>query len=138
VPHVVQVDDEERDHDPVAERVRHPAGLEQPDRARKLRLQTLEIRGEGFQRRRAYCSTRALPSVRLGRALDSHRLTVRSREGTHEDPGEHDRARISDADEIEAVCGADHEHQNEAAVTRQPIPPGAAASCSTAGAVIYG
>src|SRR4029453_17359688 len=49
-PHVVQVDHEERDHDPVAERVCDAAGLQQPDRSRKLRLQAFKIGGDGFQR----------------------------------------------------------------------------------------
>ena len=41
--HVVQVDDQERDDDPVAEEVREPSQLEQPDRARQLRVQAAEI-----------------------------------------------------------------------------------------------
>jgi hypothetical protein len=53
VPHVVQVDDDERDHDPVSERVRHAAGLEQPNGPWELWLQALEIRGGGFQRRKS-------------------------------------------------------------------------------------
>ena len=49
-PHFVQIDHEERDHDPVAERVCDAAGLQQPDRSRKLRLQAFKIGGDGFQR----------------------------------------------------------------------------------------
>jgi hypothetical protein len=51
VAHVVQVDDQERDHDPVSERVGDAAGLEQPDGAGELRSQPLQVRGDGFQGR---------------------------------------------------------------------------------------
>jgi hypothetical protein len=37
--HVVQVDDDERDHDAVAERVHDAARLDEPDRARKVRVE---------------------------------------------------------------------------------------------------
>jgi len=49
--HLVEVDDQERDHDPVTERVRDPTDFEQPDGARELRLQALEVRGDCFQSR---------------------------------------------------------------------------------------
>ena len=48
--HVVQVDDQERDHDSVPERVRDAAGLEKPDGAGELRSQSPEVRGEVVQR----------------------------------------------------------------------------------------
>ena len=40
--HVVQVDDEEREHDPVPEGVDHPADLEQPHLAGQLRIEAPE------------------------------------------------------------------------------------------------
>ena len=40
--HVVEVDDEEREHDPVPEGVDHPADLEQPHLARQLRIELPE------------------------------------------------------------------------------------------------
>jgi hypothetical protein len=60
----VQVDHEERDDDAVPERVGHAAGLEQPDRPRQLRFQTLEI-GGGFQ-----CGKRVLPNLCAAKRAD--------------------------------------------------------------------
>ena len=40
---VVQVDDEEREHEPVSERVREAADLEQPDGQREARVQAAEV-----------------------------------------------------------------------------------------------
>jgi hypothetical protein len=50
VAHVVQVDDQERDHDPVPERVGDSAGLEQPDGPWELWSQPFEVRDDGVQR----------------------------------------------------------------------------------------
>jgi hypothetical protein len=41
--HVVQVDDDERDHDPVAERVHDAAGLDEPDRAGQVRIEPAHV-----------------------------------------------------------------------------------------------
>jgi hypothetical protein len=56
----VQVDDQERDHDPVSERVGDPAGLEQPDGAGELRSQPFEVRGDGIQGRQRVSRKSAL------------------------------------------------------------------------------
>ena len=42
--HVVQVDDGEREDDPVAERVHDAAGLDEPDRARQMRVEPAQVR----------------------------------------------------------------------------------------------
>jgi hypothetical protein len=47
--HLVQVDDQERNHDPVPERVGDAAGLQQPDGTGELRSQPFEVRGEEVQ-----------------------------------------------------------------------------------------
>jgi hypothetical protein len=49
VPDLVQVDDEERDHDPVAKRVGDAAGLDQPDRTGQLRIQAANVGDYCFQ-----------------------------------------------------------------------------------------
>ncbi len=41
--HAVEVDDEERQHEAVAERVREPAELQQPDLAREARVESAEV-----------------------------------------------------------------------------------------------
>ena len=51
VAHAVQVDDEERDHDPVAERVRDTAGLDQPDGSGQLGIQAADVRDDGIHAR---------------------------------------------------------------------------------------
>jgi hypothetical protein len=51
MPDLVQVDDQEREDDPVPERVGYTAGFEQPDRAGQLRIQSAEVRGDGIHAR---------------------------------------------------------------------------------------
>ena len=46
--HVVQVDDQERQHDPVTEGVRQPADLQDPDRPRELGIQAAEVLAHGW------------------------------------------------------------------------------------------
>jgi hypothetical protein len=48
--HVVQVDDDERDHDPVPECVHDAADLDEPDRSREVRVEPAEIRSQRFHR----------------------------------------------------------------------------------------
>ena len=47
---VVEVDDDEREDDPVPERVDHAARLHEPDRAREVRIEAPQVRGEAGQR----------------------------------------------------------------------------------------
>ena len=63
--HVVEVDDDERQDDPVPERVDDAADLNQPDLARQMRVELAEVRGQrAHLRRRLRCrhqDARALP-----------------------------------------------------------------------------
>ena len=46
--HVVEVDDDERQHDPVPERVDDPADLYEPDLARQVRIELAEVASTGI------------------------------------------------------------------------------------------
>ncbi len=48
VPDVGQVDDQEREDDPVSERVGDTAGLEEPDGSGQLRVQAAQVRDDGI------------------------------------------------------------------------------------------
>jgi hypothetical protein len=71
--HVVQVDDDEREHDPIAERVDHPAGLDEPDLPRKMWVEPAEVRDHHYgSARGAVISTHGpRPCVRLKRPVDA-------------------------------------------------------------------